>query len=75
MQYLIITVSKRCLWTGNPAFYYDVVLTTIAEMDGSRPLWPASPSSGFATGMYRVTGWSHAYLSPTIEPIMVMVRF
>jgi hypothetical protein len=23
---------------GDPAFYYDVVLTTIAQTDGSRPL-------------------------------------
>jgi hypothetical protein len=33
---------------GDPPFFYDTVLTTIAESDDSRPLWPASPSSGFA---------------------------
>ena len=41
---------------GDPAFYYDVVLTSIAEADNSRPLWPASPSSGFATGVDTATG-------------------
>jgi beta-mannosidase len=41
---------------GDPQFYYDTVLTTIAESDGSRPLWPASPSSGFATGVDTATG-------------------
>jgi hypothetical protein len=41
---------------GDPAFYYDTVLTTIADTDGSRPLWPASPSSGFSTGVDTATG-------------------
>ena len=41
---------------GDPAFYYDVVLTTIAKTDDSRPLWPSSPSSGFSTGVDTATG-------------------
>jgi hypothetical protein len=41
---------------GDPAFFYKVVLTTVAESDPDRPLWPASPSSGFATGVHTDTG-------------------
>jgi len=37
---------------GDPGFFYDVVLTTIAQQDDSRPLWPSSPSAGFATGVH-----------------------
>jgi hypothetical protein len=50
------------LWDANneddndPAFFYDVVLTAVANADDSRPLWPASPSSGFATGVDTATG-------------------
>lgn len=41
---------------GDPAFYYDTVLTTVAAHDDTRPLWPASPSSGFVTGVDTLTG-------------------
>lgn len=41
---------------GDPRFFYDVVLTTLARADGTRPLWPSSPSSGFATGVATKTG-------------------
>jgi len=41
---------------GDAGFFYKVVLTTVAETDNSRPLWPASPSSGFATGVHTDTG-------------------
>ena len=41
---------------GDPAFYYATVLTEIATNDGQRPLWPASPSSGFSAGVHTDTG-------------------
>ena len=41
---------------GDPAFFYSTVLTTIARTDPSRPLWPASPSSGFDKGVHTSTG-------------------
>lgn len=41
---------------GDPQFFYDTVLTSVAEADDSRPLWPASPSSGFATGVHTRSG-------------------
>ena len=48
---------------GDPAFYYNVVLATVADADGgSRPLWPASPSSGFATGVHTATGLYQAFV-------------
>lgn len=41
---------------GDPAFFFRVVLDTIAATDKSRPLWPASPSSGFVAGVHTATG-------------------
>ena len=41
---------------GDPAFFYDIVLSTVAAFDQSRPLWPASPSSGFRSGVVHETG-------------------
>lgn len=41
---------------GDPAFFYSTVLQTIAEADATRPLWPASPSSGFDAGVHTATG-------------------
>lgn len=41
---------------GDPDFFYRVVLDTIAQTDPSRPLWPASPSSGFSEGVNTSTG-------------------
>ena len=32
------------------------MLPTIAAEDMSRPVWPASPSAGLATGVYTLTG-------------------
>jgi len=41
---------------GDPAFFYATVLTEIAQNDPERPLWPASPSSGFDQGVHTATG-------------------
>ena len=41
---------------ADPEFFYDTVLTSIAQHDATRPLWPSSPSSGFATGVDTATG-------------------
>jgi hypothetical protein len=41
---------------NDPAFFYDTVLTAVAANDDSRPIWPASPSSGFAAGVHTETG-------------------
>lgn len=41
---------------GDPAFFYRTVLDRIATIDTDRPLWPASPSSGFSAGVHTDTG-------------------
>jgi beta-mannosidase len=41
---------------GDPAFFYRIVLDRIAAIDTNRPLWPASPSSGFSAGVHTDTG-------------------
>ena len=41
---------------GDTPFFYDTVLAAVARADDSRPLWPASPSTGFATGVHTETG-------------------
>eukprot|EP00756_Hemistasia_phaeocysticola_P048317 Hpha_TRINITY_DN22747_c0_g1::TRINITY_DN22747_c0_g1_i1::g.34296::m.34296/K01192/E3.2.1.25, MANBA, manB; beta-mannosidase len=41
---------------GQPGFFYATVLSEIALHDDTRPLWPASPSSGFASGVHTDTG-------------------
>jgi beta-mannosidase len=37
---------KKDLYESNTRFYYDTLAAWVEELDGERPYWPGSPSSG-----------------------------
>jgi beta-mannosidase len=37
---------KKNLYESNNNFYYDTLASWVEELDGTRPYWPGSPSSG-----------------------------
>ena len=41
--------------TRAPSLYANFVLTTIAEEDKSRSVWPACPAAGWSSGVDRLT--------------------
>ena len=43
-------------WQGSLAIFDSFVLRVVAEEDSSRPLWPISPSAGWASGVNALTG-------------------
>jgi beta-mannosidase len=43
-------------WQGSLAMFDSFVLRVVAEEDASRPLWPISPSAGWASGVSALTG-------------------
>jgi hypothetical protein len=43
-------------WQGSLAIFDSFVLRVVAEEDPSRPLWPISPSAGWASGVCALTG-------------------
>lgn len=42
--------------SGPSAIYADFVLSTVAEEDASRVVWPSSPGDGWKSGVDRLTG-------------------
>ena len=43
-------------WQGSLAVFDSFVLRVVAEEDASRPLWPISPSAGWASGVCALSG-------------------
>jgi hypothetical protein len=51
-----IAVWDACNECGGFGLYSDFVMTTVAEEDRSRPVWPSCPSNGWSSGVFRGTG-------------------
>ena len=47
---------NECLVKAGPDIYADFVLTTVAEEDASRVVWPSSPGDGWKSGVDRLYG-------------------
>jgi sRNA-binding regulator protein Hfq len=43
-------------WQGSLDIFDSFVLRVVAEEDQSRPIWPISPSAGWASGVSALTG-------------------
>ena len=48
--------GDACNECGGFGLYSDFVMTTVAEEDRSRPVWPSCPSNGWISGVARGTG-------------------
>jgi hypothetical protein len=51
-----IAVWNSCNECSASGLYVSFVMTLVAEEDLSRPIWPGCPSSGWASGVHRLTG-------------------
>ena len=51
-----IGVWEACNECGGYGRYADFVMTTVADEDKSRPIWPSSPANGWISGVHRDTG-------------------
>jgi beta-mannosidase len=42
----VLWKRRKDLYESNTGFYYDTLAAWVEELDGTRPYWPGSPSSG-----------------------------
>ena len=51
-----IAIWNSCNECSASGLYVHFVMTLVAAEDASRPIWPGCPSSGWASGVHRLTG-------------------
>ena len=49
-----IVVWNSCNECSAKGLYATFVMTTVAEEDASRPIWPGCPSHGWSAGVHRL---------------------
>ena len=68
-----IVVWNACNECSGTGLYASFVMTTVAQEDDSRPIWPSCPSGGWATGVHALDSrpngnpLTRSLVSPTLR--------
>ena len=56
-----IVIWDGCNECGGQDIYASFVMTTVAQEDKSRVVWPSCPSAGWASGVHTLYGLPNGY--------------